>query len=377
MFTTILNLISGTLYSVRTLTLYYKRFLRDFCFYRGKAKNSFFGLDLKFGEGVTIPYKPHAAVPITVNFQLPTLFSRSTSRDNEIQKVRDFLIKDHGSIAISQAVCTTHRIDIAPRSKKAFTMPFIDAVKGLQIAATENDTLKEIEFKRFIDEFGTHYAKTTILGVRLLSERRYDTKERANYQDKELKNCNTASGVKVIGMQVDPDLEQCQIPSLMGDDFSSHELQRFIVTTFGSYAVSNASEWGRQIADMYLQGNLYPVPVKRDLVPILDLFQDSNFEGIQLNDEKLNMTTILKWVVPKMANYCVVFDMNCSALGSDQCGWDDKCKKDEWCTPIIIDAAAADDDDDDDDEALAYKCEYKSKHIFNYNYFLHTAIKVP
>ena len=49
-----------------------------------------------------------------------------------------------------------------------FVDPFIDAVKALHWATEKDDaTTKLIEFKRFINEFGTHYASTSEMGTKL------------------------------------------------------------------------------------------------------------------------------------------------------------------------------------------------------------------
>ena len=48
--------------------------------------------------------------------------------------------------------------------------------------------------------------------------------------------CNTFAGVKLIGIQIDPDNEKCQSPDLLLNNFHEFDLQRTLVTTFGSYA---------------------------------------------------------------------------------------------------------------------------------------------
>jgi len=52
-----------------------------------------------------------------------------------------------------------------------FVEPFLEAVKALDKAKTDRERLEE--FKRFVDEFGTHYSSTTEMGTRLAIERRY------------------------------------------------------------------------------------------------------------------------------------------------------------------------------------------------------------
>ena len=76
-----------------------------------------------------------------------------------------------------------------------FTEPFIDTVKALNDAILKGSVAKQVqEFRRFVNEFGTHYASTTELGTKLTVERRYTRQEREGVQDKALKDCNTLAG---------------------------------------------------------------------------------------------------------------------------------------------------------------------------------------
>lgn len=134
-------------------------------------------------------------------------------------------MEEKGSIALSEAICLTHKIDISDRyaqmffsprgghshhfsardfrhrSRKYFVEPFIDSVKALALA---NGTAERIaEFKRFVNEFGTHYSSTSEMGTKLSVERRYSSKERNSAGVDELKRCNTASGAKVLGFQAE------------------------------------------------------------------------------------------------------------------------------------------------------------------------------
>ena len=68
------------------------------------------------------------------------------------------------------------------RSKKQFTEPFLEAIKGLNLASNKSILEQKFELKRFIDEFGTHYSSSTIMGVKLLTERRYSFNERGHSQ---------------------------------------------------------------------------------------------------------------------------------------------------------------------------------------------------
>ena len=73
--------------------------------------------------------------------------------------------------------------------------PFIDSIKALNQVILKGDKDRQIqEFKRFVNEFGTHYASTTELGTKLIIERRYTAQEREGTKDKVLKDCNTLAG---------------------------------------------------------------------------------------------------------------------------------------------------------------------------------------
>ena len=77
-----------------------------------------------------------------------------------------------------------------------FTEPFIDTVKALNEVVLKGSLPKQVqEFKRFVNEFGTHYASTTELGTKLTVERRYTRQERKGVKDKALKDCNTLAGM--------------------------------------------------------------------------------------------------------------------------------------------------------------------------------------
>ena len=47
----------------------------------------------------------------------------------DVDHVKNFFVKEGGSIAVTEAVCLTHKIDISDRSKKVFVDTFIDAIR--------------------------------------------------------------------------------------------------------------------------------------------------------------------------------------------------------------------------------------------------------
>ena len=101
---------------------------------RSKIESSTVGLGIELIKNlkVNIPYRGI----INVKLELPTLLSRSRENNNDILDLKMFLDRDNGSIAISQAICTTHHVNIALSAKqKKFTKTFLDSLMGLQEAA--------------------------------------------------------------------------------------------------------------------------------------------------------------------------------------------------------------------------------------------------
>jgi hypothetical protein len=71
-------------------------------------------------------------------------------------------------------------------------------VAALEQVADKGPDDQKIEFKNFVNNFGTHFASTSHMGVRMISERRYSAKERANYDDAELKVKNVERQETII-----------------------------------------------------------------------------------------------------------------------------------------------------------------------------------
>ena len=130
----------------------------------------------------------------------------------------------------------------------------------------EEDVQKR-EFIRFVNEYGTHFPIKTVMGVKLFSERRYSAKEKGSNKDDDLMRCNTLMAVKMMGIQRDPNKDQCKDQSLHFRRNSNTKLESLVVSSYGSYSSNslNISEWSKQIQDLDKEGNLYPRALKREL----------------------------------------------------------------------------------------------------------------
>ena len=195
--------------------------------------------------------------------------------------LKKFFNDERGSISVTQATCFSHRIDVANSilARKTFTSPFRDAILGLYLVTNKSVSIQDVEFKRFINEFGTHYSSQTYLGVKMYSEFRYSENETLQHTDEHLKTCATEGVLKLIGIPSDRDIHQCIDPALVANRLASDFLPRFSITTLGSFSLtSQASQWSKRIRQMSLENTLIPVPLKRRLRPIVELF-----DGLQVS----------------------------------------------------------------------------------------------
>ena len=69
------------------------------------------------------------------------------------------------------------------------------------------------------------------------------------------------------------------------------------------------SSWEDQVKDMLSAGTLSPLAIKRELVSILRLFEEDNFDGRTSDGRRVNVTRILEWFAPAMEHYCDMFDL--------------------------------------------------------------------
>ncbi len=190
---------------------------------------------------------------------------------------------------------------------------------------------REQEFKRFINEFGTHYASTSEMGTKLTIERRYSAKERATSDVNDMKNCNKLAGAKIFGLQAEQSHFHCKNKALTDNEIASDSVDRMIITTYGSFIAKSLAEWSKQVISLVQGSSFSPRVIRRELRSILHLFTEKNFGNVTLdNGDAVNTTAILYWMRPMMERYCEIFELDCNKTG---CGIDDTCTHDEWCSP--------------------------------------------
>ena len=253
-------------------------------------------------------------------------YARATNKDQRsASKVLDTY---NGEIVLAEATCITESVSIASAVRPVFTQDFIQHLKNMDTAAASNDlALKNKAMKDFINEFGTHFMRTTKLGAQLVYERRYETRSSNVDEQQERSGCVkneaalsvTASwkvgwvGSNEASASTEMKLNECK---------STNEKSKFGLTD-GIESVKTTSRGSRPKGlSEWIDSDFTPVPIKRYMDKVTALFKDewlseSKFYGFDRNLSGVAIKGMFDQIVP---NYCSLMlegllDDECNLIG--------------------------------------------------------------
>ena len=248
-------------------------------------------------------------------------YARSTNSDEQASE--SILSKHNGEIVIAKATCLTHSVSIADYVRPVFTSDFIHGLKSLSNAVnSDNTNIKEETVARFIREFGTHYSKTTQLGSDLVFERRFDSKAKSTAEKKARAACvkqEASASVSVEGAVASGSAEF----GMDKEDCSSEASGSAAAAEEGFESTRTVSRGSRpKDLNSWVDADFTPVPIKRTLTPISELFRN---EWLEMNanygfDETLSGTDIKIMFDAAAKKYCQIMmpgqlDENCEVIG--------------------------------------------------------------
>ena len=256
--------------------------------------------------------------------------SRSWQDQDDIEKVQSFFTQEKGSITVTEAICLTHRVDIADAVTKKLLNGFVESVKSLESFNNKTSKEKGAEFRRFVNEYGTHYQTTSILGTRIVIETRFSNIERSSANKSDLITCADLSGTQVLGIQLEYDKRNCSDGNLLKSRLNSDILERTKVSVHGSFLAKSLADWSQQVVSLVQEGKFTGVVIQRELSLISNLFTEDNFDAVKRDDgTDLDLPGLVDWFLPMLSNqYCSVFNISCD---QQNCVTTDKCNLDEWC----------------------------------------------
>jgi len=261
---------------------------------------------------------------VDVSTTIPPAFSRAWSQSESFKQSSSLFTSETGMMSTSQGVCIQYEMSLSTYMLPKFTDPFTIALGELHDASKLSSTEQGSAFKKFVQNFGTHYMTDVQLGATFSQMSSYSQNIRKEMDHQTLEDCNYVSGAKAFGIPVEPDTTSCKT-----EDQS--ELNTYASADFNHQIVSKGSD-PTNIKDWATQ-EFTPIPLKYRFSPIANLFQKvfiddkgySNSAG-----EVVNSTAIRMWFVPLYYDYCVTMELDCTEPKG--CGYDDQCPFDTLCT---------------------------------------------
>ena len=70
-----------------------------------------------------------------------------------------------------------------------------------------------------------------------------------------MKNCNTLAGAKIFGLQAEESNFQCDDKNLLENSIDSANVDRMVITTFGSFLADSLAQWSKQVISLVQADN--------------------------------------------------------------------------------------------------------------------------
>ena len=278
------------------------------------------GVERDISAGINIK-----GVEASSSFTIPPPFQRGWRDSENMGKLRSFFSQKKGMVTISVGICLSYQLRLQQYRYPPFTDSFKNAIQDLYSAVWKSHPDQEQAFKKFINEFGTHFLVHTVLGAEFIHETKYSGDVRRHYNVDTLKECSQVAGSKIFGIQVEQDTSKCTATDQKKLGGRSSADVEDIVITRGSRP-TDIKDWATQ--------KFNPVPIQFTLSPIVNLFADSTVKRNGVKDkfgQQIDTSYIRSWFLPMYWDYCKVMGVECQSKEGG-CGIDDKCPVDTICT---------------------------------------------
>ena len=250
-------------------------------------------------------------------------YARST--DSDEQAAKKVLDKNKGEIIRAKATCLTHTVTLSEFIRPVFTPDFIAGMKLLHDKVDSTTEEQEKAVATFIRQFGTHYSTHTHLGAELIYERRFQHKAKERSDKLSRKDCVkqeadysvSASYKGAVSASVSAEVEaKTKKCNSVNKDSAFAEDEGFEATK----TISRGSR--PKDLKSWIDATFTPVPIKRTLEKINELFRDdwltANIDyGIYQNLEGAKMKIMFENATKRYCNIMLPGQLNddCEFVG--------------------------------------------------------------
>ena len=213
-------------------------------------------------------------------------------------------------------------------------------------------------YKDFVNEYGTHYMKSAILGSKLIFYKGFNNRSSDYGQEKGRQNCVEGSVNKALGGGIagilsllasfSPASNRCSGCSTHTSSGSSNSQTLQGIITIGTVPTTSLETWAKRAT-----GN--PVPVQFELEKISSLFRDKWLNSIEVdprspNNEKLHAPLLYIFFEEMSSYYCwIMTNGNSCEYNLKGCGLNSDCPYGTTCI-------------NDNENLLGYRCQKSIKY---------------
>jgi len=265
------------------------------------------------------------AGPVGVSGTLEMSVSSEFGTSKTMQRVTKHLSNENRAIFIQDLTCATAVLKINSYSMPKFTDGFRNALIALNEVNEKTPTEKTNAFKKFTNEYGTHYMNEVKFGAKLTYSRLLTKKSREDFRQENVDKCTVSKkGLTFLFFSTRKSRSEC----LTTDENKENKVDIYVknefIRTRGSKLPSDAdyTKWAEQ--------TFTPVPLNIKLVPIEKLMEDDILNQDDELKGKINGEKLRGWFEKMKQTYCSVLQYNCEKP-KGECGIADGCSFNQLC----------------------------------------------
>lgn len=282
------------------------------------------GFDLSFDLSVGVEKGPVSA---NLSKNIPIFAGSRSGSSSDTNKMSAFFSQEKGAVTTSSAVCYTANYEIQWYQLPPFRSEFLYAVKSLSDNPTTNN------FKRFVQQYGSHFSRLTVMGAKLDLITMYTEEERLALGSDGMKKCTQSSSeYGLFFMKGRDSSAKCSVSSASSQTLVGTGRKRSLVSSFGAKPAATMDEWWKNTIGA-------PQPLKVQLESLVNLFTPPGFSSMVQSAKKhgidfgtVDRKKVAQFLADNYAKYCQLFpDIDCSKPKG--CGFNDDCKVTQKCIP--------------------------------------------
>lgn len=277
-------------------------------FYSQQMKSTQTSESLQVGTEMDVKVKAeYGGVGGELGFSTPPLYGSSDGNKDREKTVKRFVVDQRGGFTLVYKKCLRIIHSMFLSNLPPFSEHFLKALSEVskKVHSTDIDQV----YMGFVESFGTHYSRTTLLGAVAKAYTFFSESDRSSMTDKEIFTASESSSQ--VGLWIFGKTTSQESSANFGQNRSIERLSErsFVVLTrtHGTVTSTKPDDWVKQVMD----GASFPFG--RDLVPIHSIFAGKPYEKLKKQAKDAGITihataeAMQLFFVMQYRRYCIIF----------------------------------------------------------------------